>query len=152
MQIKKAEPKRFRYREMKESNWTVFSNEVSKLVINGSSIDEKWANLCTNIKAIVEKSFPEEHSKSHYTFVMSQGLLKSKNKKNRLLKQYKRGLIEKEVYTRYNNIYRKLITKEQENAFSNRIIDSGQDSKKNGEYLKRSLKFTRVEKQLKQST
>ncbi len=52
---------------------------------------------------------------------MSRGLLKSKNRKNKLLKQYKREEIQKEVYIRFNRVYRKLITKEQEDAFSFRI-------------------------------
>jgi hypothetical protein len=133
LKIKRVQLKKFNYREMKESNWRVFSNEVSKLVIRGESIDEKWTTLCTDIKKIVEISFPEKQSRSCYKFVMSQGLIKSKNKKNKLLKQYKRGQIDKEVYVRYNRIYRKLITKEQESSFYNKIRDSGRDSKKNGE-------------------
>jgi len=86
LKIKRVQLKKFNYREMKESNWTVFSNEVSKLVIRGESIDEKWTSLCTDIKKIVETSFPEKQSRSCYRFVMSQGLIKSKNKKNKLLK------------------------------------------------------------------
>jgi len=73
--------------------------------------------------------------------VMSQGMLKSKNKKNKLLRQYKRGLIAKEIYIRYNRLYRKLITKEQEKTFSSRIAESGQDSKKKWRVLKEELKI-----------
>ncbi len=79
--IKKLKPKKFSYREMKESNWINFANEVRKLAITGVSTNEKWSNLCKDIKSVVEKSFPLRQSKNHYNFVMSQGLLKSKNKK-----------------------------------------------------------------------
>ncbi len=61
---------------------------------------------------------------------MSQGMLKSKNKKNKLLKKYKRGEIPKETYTRYNKIYRKLIAREQEIAFKERLIECRENSKK----------------------
>ncbi len=72
---------------------------------------------------------------------MSQGLLKSKNKKNKLLRKFKRGEIEKEVYLRYNKIYRKLVLKEQEDAFKNNLIKSGNDSKKKWNILKTELKL-----------
>jgi len=138
---KSEKPKQFKYREMKESNWNKFSIEIKKLTIKGNNINEKWHNLCEDIKDIVNLSFPEKFTSKKYNFTMSQGLLKSKNKKNKLLKQYKRGLIEKEVYIRYNKIYRKLITKEQEKSFSERIIQSGHDSKKKWRVLKEELKL-----------
>jgi len=116
-QIKKRDKTKFVYRQMRESNWSVFSTEVSKLSIRGTTINEKWNYLGSDIKQAVEKSFPEKHSNIKYTFEMSRGLLKSKNKKNKLLRQYKRGMIAKEVYTRYNKIYRKLILHEQETSF-----------------------------------
>jgi len=115
MPIKRVENKMFKYREMKEENWRQFSIEVDMLAITGTTINEKWSNICRDIKKAVEKSFPEKQSRYQYTFTMSQGLLKSKNKKKKLLKKYKRGEIEKDVYIRYNRVCRKLITKEQEN-------------------------------------
>jgi len=147
--IKREEITKHKYREMKESNWLVFSNEVKKLTIKGGSINEKWSNLCSDIKQIVEKSFPEKLSNKMYTFSMTQGLLKSKNKKNRLLKQFKRGEIEKEVYVRYNKIYRKLIVKEQEKSFNDKMKESGHDGKKKWRVLKTELKINQSREKIK---
>jgi len=97
---------KFKYRLMKEQNWQKFKEEVTKLRINGNNIDEKWSNLCSDIKSAVDKSFPIIWSKKKYEFDMSRGLLKSKNKKNKLLQQYKRGQIAKETYIAYNKVYR----------------------------------------------
>jgi len=72
---------------------------------------------------------------------MSQGLLKSRNKKNSLLKRYKRGEIEKEIYLRYNKIYRKLVLKEQEEAFRDNLVKCGNDSKKKWNILKTEFKL-----------
>ena len=94
----KQQKQRFLYREMKEANWLKFSTEVAKLNVHGTSVNEKWNNLCDDVKKAVEKSFPEKSSNIKYTFHMSRGLLKSKHKKNKLLRQYKRGTINKEVY------------------------------------------------------
>ncbi len=51
--IKREDITKHRYREMKESNWLVFSNEVKKLTIKGGTINEKWSNLCSDIKQIL---------------------------------------------------------------------------------------------------
>ena len=131
----------FTYREMKEGNWNIFSNELTLLTIKGITIDQKWTNLSDDIKKIVEKAFPEKKSNIKYKFQMTQGLLKSKNKKNKLLKQYKRGMIPKETYTNYNKIYRKLILKEHENMFRTKLTESGTDSKKKWRVLKEELKL-----------
>ena len=131
----------FTYREMKEGNWNTFANELTQLSIRGTSIDQKWTNLSDDIKKIVEKAFPEKKSNIKYKFQMTQGLLKSKNKKNKLLKQYKRGIIPKETYTRYNKLYRKLVLKEQENTFRTKLTESGTDSKKKWRILKEELKI-----------
>jgi len=93
-----TEGKTFKYRVMKETNWLQFSHEINRIVITGNSIDDKWKNLCQDIKSAIERSFPEKTSKKKYKFQMSQGLLKSKNKKNKLLRQYKRGIIPKEEH------------------------------------------------------
>ncbi len=79
----KISNKKFVYREMKEQNWLTFSNEFKRLTLTDGSIDEKWNSLTETIKEIIEKSFPEKERQSEYTFHMSQGLLKSKHKKNK---------------------------------------------------------------------
>ncbi len=124
----------FKYREMTERNWSKFKCEVENIVIRGTDLDDKWSNLSNDIKKAVEKSFPEKERKDKYHFNMSQGLLKSKNKKNKLLRKYKRGEIPKEVYVRYNRIYRKLITRENEKNFEEKMTTSGNNSKKNGTF------------------
>ncbi len=133
---------RYTYREMKDQNWHRFSEGVANISIRGNTINEKWSNLSVDIKKIVETSFPEKQSNIRYTFQMSRGLLKSKNKKNKLLKQYKRGQIPKENYIRYNKIYRKLILAEQEKSFQKRLEESGTDSKRKWRVLKDELKLS----------
>jgi hypothetical protein len=39
--IKKVAPKLNTYREMKERNWAIFSNEIKSLNVRGDSIDSK---------------------------------------------------------------------------------------------------------------
>jgi hypothetical protein len=90
---------------MKERNWIKFKEKTSSLIIRGDNTNEKWNNLSTDIQRIVRECFPEKQNRREYKFTMSQGMLKSKNKKNRLLKKYKRGEIPKETYTKYNKIY-----------------------------------------------
>ncbi len=77
----KQEKERFTYREMKEKNWQTFAVEVSKLKVHGMTINEKWNNISRDVKNAVERAFPEKSSNIKYTFHMSRGLLKSKNKK-----------------------------------------------------------------------
>jgi hypothetical protein len=132
----------YKYREMNERNWDIFSQEIGKILITGDNINEKWSNLCESAKKAVEKAFPEKLSKREYSFTMSQGLLKSKQKKNKLLKKYKKGLIPKETYIAYNKIYRKLVAKEREDTFRKKILESGIDSKKKWRVLKTELKLT----------
>jgi hypothetical protein len=138
----------YKYREMRDRNWANFSLEVSKLSIRGATIDDKWNNLTQDIKTAVNQSFPEKFSSTKFKFFMSRGLLKSKNKKNKLLRQYKRGIIEKEVYVRYNKIYRKLIAKEQEDAFNARMIETGADTKKKWKVLKEELKINSIKERI----
>jgi len=109
---------------MRDENWTTFGIEIEKIVIAGNDIEEKWSKLLNDIKQAVNKSFPVRQSKVKFMFVMSRGLLRSKHKKNKLLRDYKAGRIQKEVYTRYNKIYRKLIFKEQESNFNKSIMDT----------------------------
>jgi len=133
--------KKHTYREMSERNWSAFSQKLSNISIEGETTDDKWNRLSNDIKSAVESSFPLKISNQNYKFNMSQGLLKSKNKKNKLLNKYRRGEIEKEVYVRYNNIYGKLINKEQETIFKERLIKSGSNSKKKWKVLKDELKM-----------
>jgi hypothetical protein len=44
-------------------------------------MDKKWDNLLVDIKNVVENSFTIRKSKKKYIFTMSQGLLKSRDKK-----------------------------------------------------------------------
>ena len=127
------------YRDMKESNWQCFKGGVNSISIHGSTSNEKWENLLNDIKSVVEESFPLKQSHKNYLFTMSQGLLKSKDKKNRLLSQYKRGRIDKQVYIDYNNIYRKLIRTEQNNKFEEKMNEAGNSGKKKWKALKEKL-------------
>jgi hypothetical protein len=72
---------------------------------------------------------------------MSQGLIKSKNKKNKLYKKYKNGQIGKDVYIAYNKIYRKLIFETKENEFRDKLKEAGSDSKKKWQILKKEMKI-----------
>ncbi len=70
---------------------------------------------------------------------MSTGLLRSRDKKNKLLRDYKCGKIRKEVYINYNKIYRKLIQSEQEKSFKNKLSEAGNNGKKNGRFLNKNF-------------
>jgi len=144
----KISNKKFVYREMKEHNWLVFSNEVKKLSLPDGSIDEKWNSLTKTIREMIEKSFPEKERKSEYTFHMSQGLLKSKHKKNKLYKKFKSGQIPKDEYIKYNKIYKKLIFKSKEDNFREKMTDAGHDSKKKWKILKKELKIHQTNEEI----
>jgi hypothetical protein len=70
LRVARQEKKKFKYREMKESNWTIFSNSLKELSITGESVNEKWSKLSENIKKIVDNSFPEKTSNQQYKFSM----------------------------------------------------------------------------------
>ena len=127
------------YRQMKEENWLFFKNCLHNIKIEGANISDKWNNLSLKIKSIVENSFPLKKSRRIHQFTMSQGLLKSRDKKNKLLTQYKRGQIDKMVYINYNKVYRKLIIAEKEKSFANKMLDAGNNGKKKWKVLKESL-------------
>ncbi len=61
LRVVRREPRKFKYREMKESNWLSFSNSVRELTIVGESVNEKWSNLSekllsiSNLKFVCEK-------------------------------------------------------------------------------------------------
>ena len=137
----KVSTKKHKYREMSEQNWNKFSQKLNGISIRGDDINEKWSFLCVDMKSAVEISFPEKQSNLKYKFTMSQGLLKSKRKKNELLRRYKRGDIPKENYVRYNKIYRKLIAKEHEDKFKEKLLAQDVTSKKKWKVLKTELKL-----------
>jgi hypothetical protein len=127
------------FRVMKELNWLVFKNGVHNMVIDGNSVEERWQSVSNQVKSLVELSFPIKYSNINHKFTMSQGLLKSRDKKNELLKKFKRGLIRKEVYIEYNKIYRKLIQIEQEKSFKNKMLEAGNCGKKKWKIIKKEL-------------
>jgi hypothetical protein len=135
----KRTKKIFKYRQMKEGNWLTFKNEIHNLKITGDSINIKWDNLSLAVKEAVEASFPLRKASHIYKFNMSRALLRSRDKKNKLLREYKSGRIAKEVYIRYNQIYRKLIALEQEKSFRNKINEAGNCGKKKWKVLKKEL-------------
>ena len=122
------------YRVMKEINWLMFKNGVHNMTPIGNTVEERWENTSSQIRQIVENSFPMKTAKTEYKFSMSRGLLKSRDKKNKLLRDYKSGKIRKEVYITYNKLYRKLIQIEQDKSFKNKMQDAGNCGKKNGKY------------------
>jgi len=135
----RKQPQKYKYRVMKEANWLVFNHGVHNLNIRGSNVEEKWDNLTADIKLLVDRSFPQKQCNRKFIFTMSQGLLKSRDKKNKLLKQYKQGRISKDVYLNYNKVYRKLIKTEQAAVFNQKLRDSGTDGKKKWKAIKSSL-------------
>jgi hypothetical protein len=78
---------------------------VSTLVSKSIFVD-----INEDIKKIVEECFPTKEGVHKYSFNMSTGLKKIRDKKNNLLKKLKQGKIGREVYTAYNKMYRKLVT------------------------------------------
>ena len=129
----------FEYRQMKELNWLIFKQGVNNLAIRGNNIEDKWTNILTDIKVIVEESFPFKKSKHKFYFTMSQSLLKCRDKKNELLKKYKLGKIQKEEYIKYNRCYRKLIKTEQSKTFKDKMVEAGSDGKKKWKVIKEGL-------------
>jgi hypothetical protein len=136
------------YREMKEANWLLFNHRLYNAEITGSTIEVKWENLLVSVKNIVEECFPLKESKNKYIFKMSPGLLKCRDKKNKLLKQYKQGRLDKQIYIRYNSIYRKLIKQEQVKRLSSELAEAGSNGKKKWNALKKSLLITQNKNQI----
>jgi hypothetical protein len=137
--LTKLHKEKFKYRLMKEENWQLFKFNLHNIQIRGSDIDLKWTNLLSDVKEVVELSFPFKESCNKYVFSMSVGLLKSKDTKNKLLRKYKRGLIPKETYINYNRIYRKLIKREQSNAFKSSLNKAGDSAKLKWKAIKTGL-------------
>ena len=129
----------FIYRLMKENNWKSFNSDLKKIQIKGSTVEEKWNHLSSEIKKVVESSFPEITSKNQRTFQLTKGLQVSRDKKNKLLKRYKTGKIRKEVYIHYNNIYRKLVFKLKEDSFITNLGKAGHNGRKKWKILKEEL-------------
>ncbi len=137
--IEKNKANNFLYREMKELNWLLFKNEIFNLQIYGIGIEDKWNNFLIDIKNIVETCFPQKLSKIKYKFAMSQGLIKSRDKKNELLRKYKAGKINKDVYVKYNKCYRKLIKSEQFNTFKYKMASANNNGKEKWKIIKNEL-------------
>ena len=135
----KKKSTKFEFRVMKEVNWLVFKQGMNSMFIKGENIEEKWSNLLIDIKTTVEESFPFKTSKHKYYFTMSQGLLKSRDKKNELLKKYKQGKIHKDVYINYNKCYRKLIKIEQTKTFKSKMDNAGSNGKTKWKVIKEGL-------------
>ncbi len=131
----------YEYRAMGEANWLMFKNGMHNLVINGTNLNDKWNDLSAQVKQIITDSFPMKKSKNDHKFTMSRALLKSRDKKNKLLRDYKTGKINKEVYINYNKIYRKLVQTEQEHAFKNKLKEAGNCGRKKWKVLKKELFF-----------
>jgi hypothetical protein len=143
-----VEKRTYKYRVMKEENWKQFGSLLRTIIINGETTEDKWDNLCGDIKNTVERSFPLKTSKREYTFTMSTGLLKSRDKKNLLLRKYKQGKIDKQVYINYNRTYRKLITVEKEKEFKQKMEQAGTNSKKKWQTLKEELLLTKDKEEI----
>ena len=135
----KLKKEKYFYRDMREYNWVLFNHQVHGLKVRGDNIESKWTNLLDDIKNAVDLSFPIKESNKNYVFKMSDSLKKCKNKKNKLLKQYKRGVIAKEVYTNYNRIYRKLIKSEQCKIFKEKLVHAGSNGKMKWKAIKAGL-------------
>ena len=127
--VVKLHREKYSYREMKEFNWMIFNNKVHNIDIQGNDIDSKWENLLEGVKKIVDDSFPLKESRKKYLFTMSAGLQKSKDKKNKLLRDFKNGTINKEVYINYNRVYRKLIKTEQCSVFKDKLLKARDNGK-----------------------
>ena len=125
------------YREMKDENWLRFKGEIYNLEAKGNEINEKWCELSKDVKRIVENCFPLKERTDKYSFNMSTGLKKSRDKKNMLLKKFKQGKVSRETFLAYNKVYRKLVLVEKEAEFKRKIESSGNNGKKNGKLSKR---------------
>jgi len=140
------------YREMKEQNWLAFKISIQNVEPFGNTVLDRWESTATQIKNIIESSFPLKTSTANYKFKMSRGLLNSKDKKNKLLRDYKLGKIRKEVYIAYNKIYRKLIQVEMEKSFKKKITEAGNCGKKKWKYLKKELLIEKEQKNIDEIT
>ena len=140
----------YKYRQMKPDNWQCFKGGLNSISLRGNSVDQKWSNLLDDVKLVVNNSFPEKQAKNKYLFTMSQGLLKSKDRKNKLLAQYKRGVINKQVYVDYNRIYRKLIWEEQNKKFAEKMLSAGGSGKKKWKVLKEKLLLEKDQEEIRE--
>ena len=137
-----------KYRAMKEINWLLFKDKIHNMVIAGDSTEDKWNDISNKIKLAVEASFPLKTAKHEHKFTMSRGLMKSRDKKNRLLRDFKAGRVSKEVYISYNRLYRKLISIEQEKSFKSKLTDAGTCGKKKWKVLKKELLLEKEKKNI----
>jgi len=129
----------YNYREMNEKNWLKFKGGVHNLKTKGNNINEKWLELSKDVKQVVESCFPLRERTDKYSFKMSAGLKKCRDKKNGLLKKFKQGKIPREVYVNYNKVYRKLVLAEKEAEFKNKLVQSGNNGKKKWKAIKETF-------------
>ncbi len=109
--IKKIKAKHT-YKVMKEHNWLLFKAGIYNLAPIGNTVEQRWESTTAQVKGVIESSFPLKSTYKKYNFTMSKGLLKSRARKNKLLKDFKAGKISKGVYINYNRLYRKLVVAE----------------------------------------
>jgi len=140
------------YREMKEINWLLFKNGVHNMTPIGQSVEDRWDSISTQVKKLVEECFPLKTTKNEYKFFMSKGLLKSRDRKNKLLREFKRGKISKDIYINYNKLYRKLIQAEQEKSFKNNMNNAGNNGKKKWKVIKKELLIEKDNKSIVELT
>jgi hypothetical protein len=129
----------YSYREMKELNWLKFKGEVHNLTTKGATPDIKWTELSKDIKLIVEKCFPLKERTDKYTFYMSAGLKKSRDKKNEMLKKLKAGKLSRELYVAYNKIYRRLVQAEKDSELKSKLARAGNNGKKKWKAIKETF-------------
>ena len=129
----------YSYRVMNDNNWFRFKGEIHNLETKGNTINEKWFELSKDVKQIVENCFPLKESTDKYSFKMSSGLKRSRDRKNELLKKFKQGKISRDIFLAYNKVYRKLILAEKEAEFKKKIITSGNNGKKKWKAIKETF-------------
>jgi hypothetical protein len=124
---------------MKENNWLLFNHCIHNFEIQGLDIERKWTNLLADIKVAVDTSFLIKEVSKKYFFTISQGLLKSKDRKNKLPLDYKRGTFPKETYINCYKVFRKLIKTEQCSVFKANVNNAGNIGKLKWKAIKTGL-------------
>ncbi len=147
---KNKEKEIFKHRQMKEKNWQMFNQEIKTITIEGVENEEKWQRLSDKLRDKIDLCFPWKMSKKEYKFTMSSGLMKSRDKKNALLKDYKQKKITKQIYINYNNLYRNLIKRSKEMEFKQKLANAKNNGKKKWEILKKELHITKEKELIKE--
>jgi len=80
-----SEKPKIHYRQLKEHDFAQFNHRLyNDVVIEGDNIELKWLNLQKSIHTLVEECFPIKSCTKKYVFNMSRGLMKSRDKKNKI--------------------------------------------------------------------